>query len=66
MDLIPAIDIRGGNCVRLYKGDYSKETIFSDDPLDIALRWQKEGAATQVIRIISSLDASINTASCCT
>ena len=41
MDLIPAIDIRGGNCVRLYKGDYSKETIFSDDPLDIALRWQK-------------------------
>ena len=44
MDLIPAIDIRGGNCVRLYKGDYSKETIFSDDPLDIALRWQKEGA----------------------
>jgi len=44
MDLIPAIDIRAGNCVRLYKGDYLKETIFSDNPFDVAVRWQKEGA----------------------
>lgn len=45
MDLIPAIDIRAGNCVRLYKGDYSKETIFSNNPFEVANRWQSEGAA---------------------
>ena len=44
MDLIPAIDIRDGNCVRLYKGDYSKETIFSNNPFEVANRWQSEGA----------------------
>tara|TARA_Y100000996_G_scaffold415571_1_gene411302 strand:+ start:4954 stop:5670 length:717 start_codon:yes stop_codon:yes gene_type:complete len=44
MDLIPAIDIRGGNCVRLFKGDYSKETIFSENPLDVAIQWKEEGA----------------------
>ena len=44
MNLIPAIDIRAGNCVRLYKGDYSKETIFSNNPFKIATRWQNEGA----------------------
>ena len=33
MDVIPSIDIRGGFCVRLYEGDYSQETVFSDDPV---------------------------------
>ena len=43
MEIIPAIDLRGGNCVRLYQGDYEQETIFSDDPLAVAERWQSEG-----------------------
>ena len=44
MELIPAIDIRDGRCVRLYQGDYARETVFSDDPVAIARRWQAEGA----------------------
>ena len=44
MEIIPAIDIRNGNCVRLYQGDYGIETIFSDDPVETALEWQSLGA----------------------
>ncbi len=44
MEIIPAIDLRGGKCVRLYQGDYERETVFSDDPVSVALRWQSEGA----------------------
>jgi len=44
MEIIPAIDLRNGKCVRLYQGDYGKETVFSDDPVSVALRWQSEGA----------------------
>ena len=44
MEIIPAIDIRDGRCVRLYQGDYARETVFSDDPVAIARRWQDEGA----------------------
>jgi phosphoribosylformimino-5-aminoimidazole carboxamide ribotide isomerase len=44
MEIIPAIDLRNGKCVRLYQGDYKKETVFSDDPVSVALRWQSEGA----------------------
>jgi phosphoribosylformimino-5-aminoimidazole carboxamide ribotide isomerase len=38
------VDIRGGQCVRLYQGDYEQETVFSDDPLETALKWQAKGA----------------------
>jgi phosphoribosylformimino-5-aminoimidazole carboxamide ribotide isomerase len=44
MELIPAIDIRGGRCVRLVQGDYARETVFSDDPVAMAQRWVDEGA----------------------
>ena len=44
MEVIPAIDLRGGKCVRLYQGDYSQETVFSEDPVGIALHWQSLGA----------------------
>ena len=44
MEVIPAIDLRDGRCVRLYQGDYGKETVFSDDLVSVALRWQSEGA----------------------
>ena len=43
MEIIPAIDLRAGNCVRLYQGDYKQETVFSDNPLAVAERWQAEG-----------------------
>ena len=44
MVIIPAIDLRGGKCVRLYQGDYSKETVFSEDPVAMAFRWKQAGA----------------------
>lgn len=44
MEVIPAIDIRGGRCARLFKGDYSQETVFDNDPVDAALRWIDMGA----------------------
>lgn len=44
MRLYPAIDIRGGKCVRLRQGDYSQETVFGDDPVAVASRWAREGA----------------------
>lgn len=43
MRLYPAIDIIGGQCVRLTQGDYTQKTTFSEDPLAVALRWQDEG-----------------------
>jgi phosphoribosylformimino-5-aminoimidazole carboxamide ribotide isomerase len=45
MEIIPAIDLRGGRCVRLYQGDYNREIRFSDDPLQVALKWQLQGAS---------------------
>jgi len=36
--------LRAGKCVRLYQGDYKQETVFSDDPLDVALKWQSMSA----------------------
>jgi len=36
--------LRNGRCVRLYQGNYNRETVFSDDPLDVALKWQSMGA----------------------
>ena len=43
MEIIPAIDLKGGRCVRLFQGDFNQETVFSDDPLAIALSWQEQG-----------------------
>jgi phosphoribosylformimino-5-aminoimidazole carboxamide ribotide isomerase len=43
-ELIPAIDLRGGRAVRLMQGDYDRETVFGDDPVAIAHRWEAEGA----------------------
>lgn len=44
MLILPAIDLRGGNCVRLIKGDFKQETIYSEHPEEIALRWEGEDA----------------------
>ena len=42
--LIPAIDIKGGKCVRLYQGDFERATVFSDDPVEVARQWYQQGA----------------------
>ncbi len=44
MEIIPAIDIRDGRCVRLIQGDYDRETVFDDDPVKVAVRWASAGA----------------------
>lgn len=45
MDVIPAIDLLGGRCVRLYQGDYARAQVFDDDPVAVAQQWASQGAA---------------------
>lgn len=44
MQIFPAIDLRGGQCVRLVQGDYARETVFGADPAAMAARWVEQGA----------------------
>jgi phosphoribosylformimino-5-aminoimidazole carboxamide ribotide isomerase len=44
MDVIPAIDLLDGKCVRLYQGDYEKSQVFGDNPAEIARQWASQGA----------------------
>ncbi len=44
LEIIPAIDLIGGECVRLLRGDYSQKTVYSKDPVAIAQKWQDLGA----------------------
>ncbi len=44
MIVYPAIDLRGGRCVRLQQGDFAAETVFAADPVEAALRWAAQGA----------------------
>jgi phosphoribosylformimino-5-aminoimidazole carboxamide ribotide isomerase len=44
MDLYPAIDVLGGRCVRLYQGDYERETVYHDDPVDQAVQFAVAGS----------------------
>lgn len=44
MLIIPAIDLKGGRCVRLWQGKEDKETVYSEDPLAVAKMWVKKGA----------------------
>src|SRR3954468_11470055 len=44
MDLYPAIDLRNGRCVRLLQGDYGQETVYGDDPVEIAKGFEASGA----------------------
>ncbi|HOI55066.1 MAG TPA: HisA/HisF-related TIM barrel protein, partial [Phycisphaerae bacterium] len=43
MEIWPAIDIRGGQCVRLREGDFARETVFDADPVAVALRFKEQG-----------------------
>ncbi len=56
MTIIPAIDIKNGNCVRLLQGRMDAETVYSHDPVKIAMQWQNEGA--QIIHIVD-LDGAV-------
>lgn len=44
MIVIPAIDLRAGRVVRLFRGDFDAETVYEDDPVEVAVRFQSEGA----------------------
>lgn len=55
MDLYPAIDLRDGKCVRLYQGDYGRETVYGDDPVDQARAFAEAG--TPWIHVVD-LDAA--------
>ncbi len=44
MEIIPAVDIRGGKCVRLHQGDYNRETVFNEDPVTTSMTWYSQGA----------------------
>jgi phosphoribosylformimino-5-aminoimidazole carboxamide ribotide isomerase len=44
LEVIPAIDLRGGRCVRLFQGDFDRETVFGQDPSAMAQRWERLGA----------------------
>lgn len=46
MEVIPAIDLKDGCCVRLVRGDYEQKTVYSREPQEMAKYWQKQGAKT--------------------
>ena len=56
MIIIPAIDLRGGHCVRLTQGQASAETVYSENPVTIAKRWYDEGA--EMLHVVN-LDAAL-------
>ncbi len=60
MKIIPAIDLMEGKVVRLYKGDPDKKTIYSDNPLDIAKKWEAAGA--DMLHLVD-LDATLGSGS---
>ncbi|MEL6778172.1 MAG: 1-(5-phosphoribosyl)-5-[(5-phosphoribosylamino)methylideneamino]imidazole-4-carboxamide isomerase [Cyanobacteria bacterium J06597_16] len=44
MDVIPAIDLLEGRCVRLFQGDYEQSQVFNENPVDVAQQWEAQGA----------------------
>ena len=60
MKIIPAIDLMNGQVVRLYKGDPKQKTVYSDNPVDIAKKWESAGA--DMIHLVD-LDATLGTGS---
>ena len=56
MKIIPAIDLMEGKVVRLYKGDPNKKTIYSENPLEVAKKWEAAGA--DMIHLVD-LDATL-------
>ncbi|MFO8047436.1 MAG: 1-(5-phosphoribosyl)-5-[(5-phosphoribosylamino)methylideneamino]imidazole-4-carboxamide isomerase [Desulfosudaceae bacterium] len=61
MIVIPAVDIKNGRCVRLLQGDMNAETVFSDDPAAMAVRWASQGA--ELIHLVD-LDGAVQKRPC--
>jgi len=57
MKIIPAIDLIGGEVVRLFKGDPAQKTVYSDDPISIAKKWESDGA--DMLHVVD-LDATLS------
>jgi len=61
MIVIPAIDVRAGRAVRLLRGDPNEETAYDDDPVEVAVRFQEEGARRlHVVDLDAALDEGAN------
>ncbi len=61
MKIIPAIDIMDGQVVRLYKGDPKQKTIYSDNPIEIAKKWEQKGAdMLHIVDLDATLDMGSN------
>ncbi len=60
MIVIPAIDLRGGRCVRLFRGDPTAETVYDHDPVEVAKRFEADGARR--LHVVD-LDAALGTGS---
>ncbi len=60
MKIIPAIDLMNGQVVRLYKGDPKQKTVYSDNPIEIAKKWEANGA--DMLHIVD-LDATLGNGS---
>ncbi len=56
MNILPAIDIKSGKCVRLWQGSFNRVDVYGDDPVEMALKWEKEGA--DMLHIVD-LDAAV-------
>lgn len=57
MRILPAVDIKSGKCVRLWQGSFNRVDVYGDDPVQMALRWEQEGA--QMLHIVD-LDAAVS------
>lgn len=61
MIVIPAIDLRGGRCVRLFRGDFEAETTYDTDPVEVARRFEHDGARRlHVVDLDAASDAGSN------
>lgn len=64
MNIYPAIDLLNGQCVRLYQGDYQRETIYSDDPFAVAKEFVSDGASwLHIVDLDGAKDPDQNQAS---
>ncbi len=60
MQIWPAIDLLRGKCVRLQQGDHNRQTVFSEDPLEVAQRWKQAGAVNlHIVDLDGAKDGSL-------
>ncbi len=57
MRILPAVDIKSGKCVRLWQGSFNRVDVYGDDPVQMAVKWEQEGA--QMLHIVD-LDAAVS------